>query len=353
MRALLRARVLCVCLFSAAGLVHVRHTATRPVALGGTRPRNCYDYRRLNDGIYIAARSLALGGTRNYYDYRRLNDGMLEDEGALDATAVPPAVLPTAVKAQKPPPSAQGQAGQSHYHNLHVGEIEAGVRSHLLELGLGSEMELGFECGNFDDTDDSAAVECVESGEVRCPPLKSTAEWRALEQHTKQLEQTHLRTLLDDSQRCASLNLEVNLKSAAGAQVGPVVLDWARQKVTPETMGLLFQLARKMGVERKIERMRRGERVNLSERRAVLHMAVRAPRSKIKQLDGEFAQDPASATAVPLRDAIAASSNVRERIWDFADAVRSGRVCNLDGEPFKHIVVVGIGGAYLGPEVFF
>ncbi|KAJ1460172.1 glucose-6-phosphate isomerase, cytosolic 1 [Pelagophyceae sp. CCMP2097] len=199
-------------------------------------------------------------------------------------------------------------------------------------------MELGFECGNFDDTDDSAAVECVESGEVRCPPLKSTAEWRALEQHTKQLEQTHLRTLLDDSQRCASLNLEVNLKSAAGAQVGPVVLDWARQKVTPETMGLLFQLARKMGVERKIERMRRGERVNLSERRAVLHMAVRAPRARHQ------------ATAVPLRDAIAASSNVRERIWDFADAVRSGRVCNLDGEPFKHIVVVGIGGSYLGPQ---
>ncbi|KAK7240130.1 glucose-6-phosphate isomerase [Aureococcus anophagefferens] len=254
---------------------------------------------------------------KNYYDFRRENDGELTAE-------VAEAASPVAADDDDdvaPPP------GQRHFHRLHQDEIEDGIFTHLREMGLGlfedarAGAASGF--GSFGDRDGPGAV-------------TETDEWRKLSRHARKVEKTHLRRLLESEQRVAEMSLDA-------ADVG-VFLDWTRQKVDDKTMRLLFKLARRMDVPRKVEQMRRGERINSSERRAVLHTALRAPRGAASQTA------PADSALVPVDEAIAASCDVRDRLFAFVDDVRRGAATSAAGEPFESVVAVGIGGSYLGPE---
>jgi Phosphoglucose isomerase len=163
------------------------------------------------------------------------------------------------------------------------------------------------------------------------PKLKlvsSTAEWRRLEQHAKEIEQTHLRELLQDAARCAELFAEHD----------GVYLDYCRQRITLETIDLLLDLARRQELPAKIRQMVTGEKINFTEDRAVLHTALRAPESE----RGTILVD-----GVDVVDEV---HTVLGQIKHFTEGVRSGRIRGVTGKRLRNIVSVGIGGSYLGPE---
>lgn len=131
--------------------------------------------------------------------------------------------------------------------------------------------------------------------------LTATPEWAALRRLARDVEDQHLRDLLGSQVRTEALTLEVPESG--------LLLDWSRQKVTEATMAALFALARRMDVDGKIRRMRAGERINTSERRAVLHTALRAPRSAVDDCDD------AASCGVPVVEAVHASCDVRDRLF--------------------------------------
>jgi glucose-6-phosphate isomerase len=151
--------------------------------------------------------------------------------------------------------------------------------------------------------------------------------WSALQTHvTKRIEPTHLRDLLADDARNEAMRCE-----ALG-----VTLDFSRQRATPETFTLLLDLARACGVEASRDAMLRGDAINKSERRAVLHTALRAPRGTAPILvDGE--------------DVLPAIHQTLDRVEAFADAVRAGARTGVTGAALTDVVVIGIGGSSLGP----
>jgi len=271
--------------------------------------------------------TVAAGGRKkDYYDFRRTNDGETYEE----IMGLPPAEVSETEGMGwlrrrgffRGRDRGEPAGGQVRYQILHRDEIKHGIYAHARELGFGSEMEL--------DPDDLAAPGRDGAPEVA---LTATREWAALRAHAPAVEIRHLRDLLDSQVRTERLTLEVP----------GLFLDWSRQKVVPETMALLFDLARAMDVDGKIARMRRGDRINTSERRAVLHTALRAPRS-------EAAKYGPNEGGVPVSEAILASCDVRDRLFAYVDAVRAGDVTTAAGEAFASAVVVGIGGSYLGPE---
>jgi glucose-6-phosphate isomerase len=136
----------------------------------------------------------------------------------------------------------------------------------------------------------------------------------------------HLRELLADGQRCAAMRAELD----------GLVLDYARQNATGETMKLLFELAREARLAEKIAAMFAGQRINTTEDRAVLHVALRLPAGSSLVVDGV--------------DVVPEVQGVLERIGRFAEAVRSGEYRGATGERLTDVVAIGIGGSYLGPE---
>jgi glucose-6-phosphate isomerase len=159
--------------------------------------------------------------------------------------------------------------------------------------------------------------------------ISDTPAWKALTEHAKTIAGTHLRDLLADEARCAALRWEVD----------GVLLDTSRQNATRQTLDLLVDLARDAGLTRKIKAMANGEKVNGTEDRAVLHMALRAPRRKSIQVDGH--------------DVVPDVHAVLERIKTFSKAVRSGAWKGATGKKLTTVVSIGIGGSYLGPEFVF
>ena len=155
--------------------------------------------------------------------------------------------------------------------------------------------------------------------------ISSTSEWNALKEHVKDIEKTHLRDLLKDYNRCENLTLEHD----------GVYVDYARQRVTEETMEKLYALARASGVKEKINAMFSGEAMNSTENRAVLHVATRAPRSKVINVDGS--------------NVVPDVHDVLDKIKDFSDRVRNGEWVGHTGLPLTDVVCVGIGGSFLGP----
>ena len=279
-------------------------------------PSKYYDYRRTNDGAtYEEIMGLPQLSTEE-------DDDDAEDAGQ-DADETPGGWRPFDFLQRRQ--RRRDDGGQTHYHNLHKDEIDSGISRHLRDLGLG-ELEL----------------DPVELGIAPSFSLTSTEAWLSLEAHADLMKKRHLRTLMADAPRAAALTLEV----------GDVLLDYSRQKVTEETMALLRALAEATDVEEKISRMRRGERINTSERRGVLHTALRAPRSAIASArnvkDSALRSD--LGLQVPVDEAIAASCDVRDRLFEFVDRVRRGDVASYGGEAFESALVVGIGGSYLGPE---
>jgi len=158
------------------------------------------------------------------------------------------------------------------------------------------------------------------------PPLTKRAAWKALTSHYKQVKKLHLRELFaEDPKRGRRFTIE-----AAG-----LFLDYSKNRVTDKTLKLLVELAEGAGLRSAIDAMFRGEKINVTEQRAVLHVALRAPKGQTIAVDGK--------NVVPEVHA------VLDRMADFADRVRSGAWKGHTGKRIKNIVNIGIGGSDLGP----
>jgi glucose-6-phosphate isomerase len=160
--------------------------------------------------------------------------------------------------------------------------------------------------------------------------LDTSPEWKALAAHHREVGGAHLRELFArDPDRGERMTLE-----AAG-----VFLDYSRNRATDETLSLLVGLAEARGLRERTEAMFRGERINVTEERAVLHVALRAPRESRITVDGE--------------DVVPAVHAVLDRMADFADRVRRGAWKGHTGKRVRNVVNVGIGGSDLGPVMAF
>ena len=160
--------------------------------------------------------------------------------------------------------------------------------------------------------------------------LREKAAWRALETHKQALATQHLRDMFAaDPGRAERYRAD-----AAGWR-----LDYARHRINDQTLQHLFALARECGVEARRDAMFAGEKVNTTEQRAALHVALRTPARKTIKVDG--------ANVVPEVHA------VLKRMGEFATAVRAGRWLGFTGKPIRNIVNVGIGGSDLGPVMAY
>jgi glucose-6-phosphate isomerase len=161
-------------------------------------------------------------------------------------------------------------------------------------------------------------------------PLRQRPAWKALEQHYAEISGRHLRELFAaDPGRGERLCAE-----AAG-----LYLDYSKNRITDETLGLLLQLAEESGVAERRDAMMRGEPINVSEHRAVLHVALRMPKGSSLVVDGV--------------DVVAQVHEVLDRMAVFADRVRSGEWKGYTGKAIRNVVNVGIGGSDLGPVMAY
>ncbi len=161
-------------------------------------------------------------------------------------------------------------------------------------------------------------------------PLRQRPAWKALEQHHREIGERHLRDLFAaDPGRGERLTAE-----APG-----LYLDYSKNRITDETMRLLLQLAAESGLEERRDAMFRGEPINVSEHRSVLHVALRMPRG--------------SSLVVGGTDVVAQVHEVLDRMAGFAGRVRSGDWKGYTGKPIRNVVNVGIGGSDLGPVMAY
>ncbi len=161
-------------------------------------------------------------------------------------------------------------------------------------------------------------------------PLHERREWRALEEHYQKIRHLHLRDLFaTDPKRGERLTAEA---------VG-LYLDYSKHRITDDTLDLLVQLAASSGLRDRIDAMFRGDKLNGTEDRAVLHVAIRAPRHAAIVVDGE--------NVVPQVHA------VLDRMADFATRVRNGTWKGHTGKRIRHVINIGIGGSDLGPVMAY
>ncbi|MGW1881944.1 glucose-6-phosphate isomerase [Streptomyces sp. NPDC001970] len=160
--------------------------------------------------------------------------------------------------------------------------------------------------------------------------LNRMPEWAALGKHHEQLAGTHLRELFAaDADRGSRYTL----------QVGDLHLDYSKHLVTDETLALLRELAAATDVAGLRDAMFRGEKINITEQRAVLHTVLRAPRDAVVEVDGE--------NVVPAVHA------VLDKMGAFSEQIRSGNWTGHTGKPIKNVVNIGIGGSDLGPAMAY
>lgn len=161
-------------------------------------------------------------------------------------------------------------------------------------------------------------------------PLTRRPEWAALNEHYRKIKDIHLRQLFaDDPQRGERLAVEA---------VG-LYFDYSKHRLTDETINLLVKLAESSGLRERIDAMFRGDKINVTEERAVLHVALRAPRGQSIRVDGE--------------DVVPQVHEVLDRMADFADRVRSGAWKGYTGKRIRHVINIGIGGSDLGPVMAY
>jgi len=160
--------------------------------------------------------------------------------------------------------------------------------------------------------------------------LAERQEWKSLAAHYQKVRELHLRKLFtDDPERGARMTAEA---------VG-LYLDYSKNRITDETIKLLLQLAEESGLRERIRAMFAGEKINLTEKRAVLHVALRAPRGASIVVDGE--------NVVPQVHA------VLDKMADFSNRVRSGVWKGHTGKRIRNVINVGIGGSDLGPVMAY
>jgi glucose-6-phosphate isomerase len=162
------------------------------------------------------------------------------------------------------------------------------------------------------------------------PPLTGRPAWKALEAHYQQVRNLHLRELFaNDPGRGERMTIEA---------VG-LYLDYSKNRLTDDTLTLLLQLAEASGLRARIDAMFRGEKINLTEKRAVLHVALRAPKGAVIVVDGE--------NVVPQVHA------VLDKMANFAQSVRSGAWLGHTGKRIRNVINIGIGGSDLGPVMAY
>jgi glucose-6-phosphate isomerase len=165
---------------------------------------------------------------------------------------------------------------------------------------------------------------------VSVTPLTERPAWKALLAHNQRLRATSLRDLFaQDPARGERLAFE-----AEG-----LYFDYSKQRVTDETLRLLVQLAEESGLRARIEAMFRGEKINVTENRAVLHVALRAPKGESIVVDGE--------------DVVPQVHAVLDKMAAFADQIRSGAWLGHSGKRIRNVINIGIGGSDLGPVMAY
>jgi glucose-6-phosphate isomerase len=153
-------------------------------------------------------------------------------------------------------------------------------------------------------------------------PLTERPTWNALAAHYDGVARLHLRKIFaDDPKRGERMT----------AEAASLYLDYSKNRITDETLTLLVQLAEQSGLRERIDAMFRGEKINVTENRAVLHVALRAPRDASIVVDGE--------NVVPQVHA------VLDKMADFSARVRSGAWKGHTGKPIRNVINIGIGGS--------
>src|SRR4249919_2721313 len=161
-------------------------------------------------------------------------------------------------------------------------------------------------------------------------PLTERKSWKALGAHYQNIRDLHLRKLFaDDPKRGERMAVE---------SVG-LYLDYSKNRTTDETLKLLLQLAEESGLRERIDAMFRGEKINITENRAVLHVALRTPEGASIVVDGE--------------DVVPQVHAVLDKMADFSDRVRSGAWKGYTGKRIRNVINVGIGGSDLGPVMAY
>jgi glucose-6-phosphate isomerase len=161
-------------------------------------------------------------------------------------------------------------------------------------------------------------------------PLTTRPAWKALEAHYPKIRELHLRKMFaDDAKRGERMALEA---------VG-IYFDYSKHRITDETLTLLLQLAEESGLRARIDAMFRGDKINVTEKRAVLHVALRAPKGQSIVLDGE--------------DVVPQVHAVLDKMSDFSNRVRSGEWKGHTGKRIRNVINIGIGGSDLGPVMAY
>jgi glucose-6-phosphate isomerase len=158
--------------------------------------------------------------------------------------------------------------------------------------------------------------------------LTSSTEWKALQAHYESVKDLKLRALFAN---------DPGRSERFGVEAARLFLDYSKNRITDETVRLLLELARSRGVAARRDAMFSGEKINVSENRAVLHVALRAERGQKIVVDG--------------KDVVPEVHAVLDRMAAFADQVRSGAWTGHNGKRIRNVVNIGIGGSYLGPEM--
>jgi glucose-6-phosphate isomerase len=161
-------------------------------------------------------------------------------------------------------------------------------------------------------------------------PLTSRPAWKALEAHYGKVRELQLRKLFADDARRG--------ERMAAEAIG-IYLDYSKNRITDETVTLLLRLAEESGLRERIEAMFRGEKINITEKRAVLHVALRAPKQASIVVDGQ--------------DVVPQVHAVLDKMTDFSTRVRSGAWTGHTGRRIKNVINIGIGGSDLGPVMAY
>lgn len=161
-------------------------------------------------------------------------------------------------------------------------------------------------------------------------PLTQRPAWKSLHSHYDRIHHVHLRQLFaNDPQRGSKYALDV---------LG-LHFDYSKHRINDDTLTLLFELARESGLKERVDAMFRGDRINITENRSVLHTALRAPKGASIVVDGE--------------DVVPGVHDVLRRMGEFVNKIRSGQWKGHTGKPIKNIVNIGIGGSDLGPVMAY
>jgi glucose-6-phosphate isomerase len=170
----------------------------------------------------------------------------------------------------------------------------------------------------------------METQPLNSLPLNQRPSWKALESHAEQMKSVTLRELFaEDAGRGERLTAEAD----------GIFLDYSKNRVTDATLKLLVALAEEAGLQAKIEAMFRGDKINITENRAVLHVALRAPKDEKIVVDGE--------------DVVPGVHEVLDKMAAFADKVRAGEWKGHTGKRIRNVINIGIGGSDLGPVMAY